>query len=382
MTELSSTPKRGRKLAAMLAGGLALSLLPFAAPASAQTAPRDIAPACPPAEIPSGVFEDVDPAGTHADAIDCIAAYKITLGNADGDYEPGTNVPREQMATFIARLIDSVDPDALDDTFTIESDSLFPCDVTPGSGASLNPHFVSINQLALALYDDDNDATTPEQPIVKGTGDNTDGEACFSPSEPVSREQMASFINRAESFLDVAIETDDDFFDDDSTSIHEDNINAIAAEKIVVGVSSRIYNPGGDVRRDQMASFLARKLAYLIDPEGGGLTFETPSLTSTVTLEATSVEEGDSVGGTVDTASDTRIASVAVTGDCVAADTSFDNDATNPLDFDLPIVGDDLTFDADGEATCELTFVTTFSGADADTDENTITITVTEAAAV
>ena len=70
---------------------------------------------------------------------------------------------------------------------------------------------------------------------------------------------MASFLARALNLTRVQR----DYFVDDSGSVHEDNINRIAAEGITVGCNSPAgdrFCPNQPVTRAQMASFLARAL--------------------------------------------------------------------------------------------------------------------------
>jgi hypothetical protein len=76
----------------------------------------------------------------------------------------------------------------------------------------------------------------------------------YCPEGSVLRDQMASFLVRA---LGVP-PTGTDFFDDDESSIHEGDINALAARGITFGCGTRQYCPKDPVRRDQMASFLRR----------------------------------------------------------------------------------------------------------------------------
>jgi hypothetical protein len=92
---------------------------------------------------------------------------------------------------------------------------------------------------------------------------------------------MATFINNAQNFLTgTPFSSAENFFsDDDGLQPHEANINGIAAAGIAQGVSDTSYGPGNPVSRNQMASFLIRDLAVLhaqglIDPlppetEGG-----------------------------------------------------------------------------------------------------------------
>ena len=75
----------------------------------------------------------------------------------------------------------------------------------------------------------------------------------YCPGEPVSRGQMASFLQRA---LNLP-ESDADHFDDDEGSIHEAAINAVATAGIARGCAERRYCSRDDVSRAQMATFIA-----------------------------------------------------------------------------------------------------------------------------
>ena len=76
----------------------------------------------------------------------------------------------------------------------------------------------------------------------------------FCPGDPVTREQMASFLDRALGLPGTAT----DFFTDDETSIHEPAINRLAAAGITTGCAATRFCPGDPVTREQMASFLSR----------------------------------------------------------------------------------------------------------------------------
>jgi len=78
----------------------------------------------------------------------------------------------------------------------------------------------------------------------------------YCPKASVTREQMASFLDRA---LHLP-PTSHDFFTDDNTSIHEAAINRLAASGITGGCQTGWFCPKGTVTREQMASFLARAL--------------------------------------------------------------------------------------------------------------------------
>ncbi|HJP71913.1 MAG TPA: PQQ-dependent sugar dehydrogenase [Candidatus Limnocylindria bacterium] len=79
----------------------------------------------------------------------------------------------------------------------------------------------------------------------------------YCPLEFVTREQMASFLARALSLPSSST----DFFTDDETSLHEADINRLAAAGITLGCGASRYCPLEFVTREQMASFLARALS-------------------------------------------------------------------------------------------------------------------------
>lgn len=189
---------------------------------------------CPEGEVPAGSFGDTD-GSTHEAAIDCIVWWELTGGDGSGGYGPAQTVTRAQMATFIARLLDRTERGLA----ATSSDHFADDD---GS-----PHERSINRLA-------------EAGLVSG---GSDGQ--FHPGAPVSRAQMAAFLVRAHDYaLEVASTPQRDHFDDDDGNTHEGSINVIADLGITGGTGDG-YGPAGIVRRDQMASFLARTLDVLVE---------------------------------------------------------------------------------------------------------------------
>ena len=80
----------------------------------------------------------------------------------------------------------------------------------------------------------------------------------FCPKDPVSRQQMASFLFRA---FDLE-PTTTDYFTDDEDSVHEADINALRAANITLGCNEEgtLFCPSVGVSREQMASFLIRAL--------------------------------------------------------------------------------------------------------------------------
>src|SRR4051794_1867452 len=217
-------------------------LAPLSAPVHAATpTARATDDSCPPGSVPEDGFTDVPQGAAHEDTIDCVVWWKIANGTGPGVYNPSGQVTRAQMASFIARMIDATSkdlPPATSDHFADDDG---------------NTHEANINRLA-------------EAGIVSGRGDGT-----YGPSDPVSRAQMATFLVRAYEFVGPALTSTTDWFSDDDGNTHEDNINKAAEAGFTGGRADGTYGPNDPVRRDQMASFLARVLDLLV--EGG---FATP----------------------------------------------------------------------------------------------------------
>lgn len=172
-----------------------------------------------------GSFSD-DDGNVHESNIETIAAAGITTGCGGTRYCPAASVSRGQMASFLARMLAL--PTATTDHFTDDDG---------------DTHEASINAVATAG-------------IALGTGN---GE--FRPDSPVTRDQMASLLARA---LNLA-SAPTDYFTDDAGNTHEAAINTIRAHGITYGcdTTGTQYCPRDRVRRDQMASFLARSLVLL-----------------------------------------------------------------------------------------------------------------------
>jgi hypothetical protein len=205
-------------------------------------AARAIDDACPTGRVPGNAFSD-DDGNAHERAIDCLAWWKVTSGR-DGRYSPFGDVTREQMATFLANAIErsgKVLPEANRDFFTDDAGS---------------PHERNINRLA-------------EARVVSGTGDGS----TYSPRALVNRAQMATFLVRAvKERTGTSLTSSTDWFGDDAgTGGHQANINAAASSGLAGGTSPGAYSPDRTVKRDAMASFLARVLDLYVDDAGAQL---------------------------------------------------------------------------------------------------------------
>ncbi|WP_130648971.1 S-layer homology domain-containing protein [Egicoccus halophilus] len=108
-------------------------------------------------------FADVPAGATHAEAIAAAADRGLVTGYPDGTFRPGTSVNRAQMATLLARA------------FALEADGPPPFDDVPADAT----HAAAI-------------AAVAEHDVAEGYGDGT-----FRPAEPVTRAQLASFLDRA-----------------------------------------------------------------------------------------------------------------------------------------------------------------------------------------
>jgi len=152
-----------------------------------------------------------------------LATSGITAG-CSADFErfcPTSSVTRAQMASFLARGLAL--PASSTDAFTDDDGSI---------------HEFDINRVAAAG-------------IATGCGGGG-----FCPAAPVTRGQMAAFLDRALSLADA---TQDHFTDDDGSPF-ELNINRVAAAGITTGCTPTTFCPAAPVTRGQMAAFLHRAL--------------------------------------------------------------------------------------------------------------------------
>ena len=92
----------------------------------------------------------------------------------------------------------------------------------------------------------------------------------FCPGDAVTREQMASFLARG---LGLPSAPSAGFLDVVPGSVHSADIDSLAAAGITLGCSAdgTLYCPGDAVTREQMASFLARGLGLPSAPSAGFL---------------------------------------------------------------------------------------------------------------
>ena len=101
--------------------------------------------------------------------------------------------------------------------------------------------------------------------ITRGTGEQPNR---FQPAAPTRRDQMASMVVRTlvAAGYQLPAPTDQGFRDIGGNT-HRDAINQLAAIGVVNGTSSTTYDPGGLVKRDQMASFVVRAAEFAYGTE-------------------------------------------------------------------------------------------------------------------
>ena len=232
-------------------------------------------------------FTDVSMDSGHYDNINCLAYYEITTGKTDDTFDPNGYVTRSQMALFLDRAADvaGIDlGDAMGMGFTDIGDA---DDERRGAINRVTAKGIMFGDTASSGVD----RFDPSQTI-------------FAPTEYVTRWEMAMFMF---AFLDLALDTVhvdvlpetvdqdgtgvelnvdpdtqtgfpvDDYFRDArrETPAHVDErISAVYELGVTTGTNSTvgeagIFDPNGNVERDQMASFIMRALSHTnLRPKG------------------------------------------------------------------------------------------------------------------
>ena len=178
-------------------------------------------------------LSDSEEAGVHRSAVEALDAAGILRGTgcASDRLCPQEPLPRWAMAVWLVRALDGRDP--------------------PRSGGSRFADVASWQWWAPHV------ARLADLGVTKGC--NT-GPSRFCPDRPVTRAQMASFLQRAFRLSPAPAFG----FTDTGGSTHESAIDALAEARITVGCSDAParYCPNAPVTRAQMASFLHRALRF------------------------------------------------------------------------------------------------------------------------
>lgn len=320
-----------------IAMGLIVALLLGSVHALLMTSPATAAPqsVCPPPGAVAGdVFAD-DDGNVHEPAINCAAQYDLVGGFGWGGYGPGRSLTRAQMASMLVGFLDVAGAD-------LPAASGAP-DVFDDDNGSV--HEFNINVLA-----------------ALGAAKGVHGRR-FAPNQPVNRAQMTSFLVRAlEQASGGSLDDAPDAFDDDTGSVHEDAINALAAAGAVRGVAPRRFGPQLEVTRAQTASFIIAAAELLAD-EGAWA----PTHGAAVALEQREVAAGSPVSGTV---MGGRMVGARVSGCGLQREALQDDDPGKAgLQFSAVVPA------TQPEGDCVLTFVVSFTDAPSEAVEETISVT-------
>jgi SpoIID/LytB domain protein len=182
---------------------------------------------------PSAGFTDVGAGNPHLDDINCIAALEITTGTGPGIYSPAASVTRWQMAVFLARTaaaLGVVLPPGANQGFTdigglsLEASTAInqirQLGITTGTTATTFDPDGVVNRWQMALF------LTRLHGVSGGILPSA-ADAGFTDLAGMSPEAVAA-------------------------------INQLAALSITLGTAPGTYSPTVPVAREQMASFLAR----------------------------------------------------------------------------------------------------------------------------
>jgi hypothetical protein len=159
----------------------------------------------------------------------------VANGTTSTTFSPNGRMTRAQLASFVARELEAVGlslPASPPDAFSDDDTSV---------------HELRINQLAAIG-------------VVQGRGGGT-----YAPNAVVTRAEMATFLVRAHDQVAAQpLPVGPNAFADDDGSTHEASIDKVAAAGLAAGTSETMFSPSSPVLRGQMATFLARLLDRLV----------------------------------------------------------------------------------------------------------------------
>lgn len=195
---------------------------------------------CPPGDAPftdRGAISEV-----HRVNVDCAATLGVAHGAADGAFQPGRLVRRDQMASSIARALEA-------------------------AGVRLPTPLAGFRDVPVTSVHNDAIVQLAHLGIVDGLPDGS-----YGPALPVRRDQMASFLSRAAELVtdETVTSATPAFHDVRAGNVHYENINGAAEAGLVSGFSDRTYRPGSGVRRDQMASYVLRLFELMVQTTAKG----------------------------------------------------------------------------------------------------------------
>ena len=190
------------------------------------------------------VYSDVSNDNVHRDSIAVLKAAGVLDGTECGpdQFCPGEPLSRRTFAVWMVRVLEG---------------NKSPSFVGPGVEGESD--FADV------------EADEPEALFIRRLAHLRVTSGCgvqpwrYCPDESVSRSQMASLLARA---FRLPVAPDANFIDVSKDSVYFENINRLAAAGITGGCSSepKLYCPDKPTTRAQMASFLARAVAWRGEP--------------------------------------------------------------------------------------------------------------------
>jgi hypothetical protein len=229
---------RDRRRWLLTAVAVLVTMAMLAVPASA-VSPQAVAAAvpqvCSAAPSTSVQLRDVSADSTHGAAVSCMARYGIVGGHADGTFRPQNLLSRGQMASLLARFIET------------------------GQGSpAARPEGVPFRDVAGSVHEA-NIAAVYGMGIAAG---RTAEE--FRPQGALTRAQMATFLHRTLDALGVELRVGRvSFRDVPRGSVHEPAISELAAAGIVQGTSEDEFAPERTLTREQASTLLLRSAAAM-----------------------------------------------------------------------------------------------------------------------
>ena len=198
-------------------------------------------PACRPDRQPEVTFTDLSADNVHRSNIACLVDRGLLSGRGDGSLQPGSAVTREQVASLLDRIISS----RFDQ---VPAPPAGFVDVDPAS-----VHAPAVDRLA-------------DLGLLQG-----DGQRRFRPRDPVTRAQFATMLMGT---YDLVVTPPGEgpaapspparvWFRDTAGSIHAPAVHRARDLGLVAGTGRLTFEPTAPIRRDGVASLLARALDAL-----------------------------------------------------------------------------------------------------------------------
>lgn len=197
-------------------------------------------------------FTDVGDSNVHNDSVKCVKEHGITTGKTATTYQPAGYLTKGQLASFLVRTVEAAAASG-----------------TAGTGWDSWAGWVDED------YFSDDDGSVHEDNINKlaHAGVIDGAPETFGISIIPDRALMSVMTAAALGYYGALPTTYDnlhDCFSDDNglDAAVEEAINLLGDAGVVTGKGGAIFDPGQNLRRDQMASFLARAFDLAQDDDG------------------------------------------------------------------------------------------------------------------